>query len=159
MPERIIVIECPDCKGTGLFKGNLERGGSAVVCYKCGGTGATEFQYNDFEGRKRRNDVTRVFPRSLGYIHYDDDIVSEETGKTIHYSQYGCTYEEWLKGEIPKPMEELYCPYQFVNKGVRSEPCSRCTKGTRRVDIINHCTFFYDKSSCWQEYHHKRERY
>lgn len=95
--KRTITIECKFCGGTGLYKGMAERDGCAVICSSCQGTGKTEFTYNEFEGRKPMENVTRVFEGSFGYIHSDKNCTTEE-GKTIHFSQYGCTYEEWQKG-------------------------------------------------------------
>ena len=55
-----ITIECPDCRGTGLYKGFMEAQGEAVICVRCSGSGAQELRYNEFTGRKDKTGVTRV---------------------------------------------------------------------------------------------------
>lgn len=52
--------ECPDCGGTGLYTGFMERKGEAVVCVSCGGTGRQTIRYKEFERRKRRNGVSKI---------------------------------------------------------------------------------------------------
>ena len=155
---RTIVIECPDCGGTGLYKGKNEKGTCAVVCFKCNGTGKTEFTYNEFEGRKEMNDVTRVFGASFGYVHYDCDHVTDE-GETLHFSQYGCSYEDWKNGAVPAPMEELYCPnlcsllYGF--KGLVTLPSCLIGCRTGSFTSIPLCSFLPKKEQCWEEWHKK----
>ncbi len=150
--KRTIVIECPSCKGTGLYKGVWERDGAAVICWDCKGTGKTEFTYNEFEGRKEREDVTRVFEGNFGYTHSDKDTTTKE-GVTFHFSKYGCSYEEWKKGIKPTPMEELYCPYVYCNEGRGNEPCNRCKQGLKGFGSISNCKFYSDKAKCWEEWH------
>ena len=43
-----MLIECPKCKGTGLYRGCCERGGAAVICHSCKGKGTTLFGYVTF---------------------------------------------------------------------------------------------------------------
>ncbi len=151
--KRTIIIECQACGGTGLYKGIAERDGAAVVCSHCHGTGKTEFTYNEFEGRKEMDGVTRVFEGSFGYVHTDKDTTTEE-GRTLHFSQYGCSYEEWKAGVEPTPMEELYCPYIYRNRGIGNEPCSRCKTGCKGWGgSISDCKFYSDKAKCWEEWH------
>lgn len=57
---KTITIECPDCRGTGLYKGFMERDGEAVICVRCSGTGAQELRYNEFTSRKDKAGVRRV---------------------------------------------------------------------------------------------------
>lgn len=149
-----IKIECPECKGTGLYKGMAERDGCAVICNKCAGTGFVYFHYNEFTEKKKRNDVKRVFERTCGYVHSAENVVCDD-GKELHFANYGCTYEEWLNGETPKPMEELYCPFIYYNKGYGSEPLPKCN-----IDLgqrISDCKFYSDKANCWKEYHEKNK--
>ena len=148
--QKTITIECPDCKGTGLYVGCAERDGAAVVCYMCNGTGQKEYKYREFTGRNKRSNVKRVF-RPSNYVIGADDIVNDE-GVTLHFSRYGCTYEEWLNGADPKPMEELVCPYMHDNRGMGNEPCSRCARQPYTARI-NQCRYFSDKANCWKEYH------
>jgi hypothetical protein len=55
-----IKAECEACGATGLYCGFAEPKGTAVVCYKCKGTGCQEIQYTPFTARKRRKDVKNV---------------------------------------------------------------------------------------------------
>jgi hypothetical protein len=55
-----IVIQCPSCRGTGLYKGFMEAEGEAVICASCSGTGAQELRYEEFTGRKRKNGVRKI---------------------------------------------------------------------------------------------------
>jgi hypothetical protein len=141
----IIKIECPECKGTGLFIGRAEKNGAATICYKCKGTGCSEFSYEEFCGRKTRLDVDRVYLGSFGYA------ISAEFQCGIEFSKYGCTYQEWLEGKEPLHIEELYCPYIAYNEGIGKEPCVRCQKGTLGKRISD-CKHYYDKKTCWEEY-------
>ena len=145
-------VECPDCKGTGLYVGMCEREGAAVVCNKCGGEGYMYLNYNKFTGKKVREDVKRVFKKSCGYVHGALDYTTED-GRVIHFSEYGCSYDEWMKGVEPKPMEELYCPYVYFNKGIGSEPLSKCRENLPSYGgRIAECKLYEDKLNCWKEY-------
>lgn len=158
--ERTIIIECQSCLGTGLVK---KKGHAACECHHCNGTGKTEFTYNEFEGRKKMEGITRVFPYcpSLNnrFLYMDKDC--KKDGQTLHFSQYGCTYEEWLKGKKANPMEELYCPAQFClgntnNIKTENAPCSRCVEGFEKG--ICYCSYYDDKSKCWKEWHKKTNK-
>lgn len=147
---KTIEVECPSCHGTGLIVGCSERGGAAVVCSVCKGTGKVEYSYNDFTGKKVREGVNRVFESSFGYIHTDIDVITKE-GKLIRFSEGGCTYQEWLNGEQPKPVKDLYCPYQYRNRGVGNEPLDRC-KENCGFGFIKDCRCWEHKEECWQLY-------
>ncbi|MDM8130120.1 hypothetical protein QUW38_02175 [Clostridium butyricum] len=144
-----IVIECSSCKGTGLYKGMSERENCAVVCSVCHGTGKTDFFYNEFEGRKKRTDVKRVFKNSCGYVQSDEDVTTKD-GKVIKFSEGGCSYEEWLNGEEPKPVEDLYCPYVWNNTGIGHEPLNDCKEHCGFGSISN-CKKYDCKEECWKK--------
>ena len=55
-----IHYECFACDGTGLYQGFMERKDEAVVCVKCGGTGAVSMTVKPYTGRKRRNGIRRI---------------------------------------------------------------------------------------------------
>lgn len=155
--RQTIAVECEDCKGTGLFKGVAERGGAAVVCSCCHGTGKREITYNKFEGRKEIAGVTRVFEGVSGYLHSDEDITTKD-GKTLHYSQYGCSYDAWKSGVNPTPMEELYCPLEYhSNTSVNGKPffCGLCAEDYSE-ESIKDCYFYDRKEMCWKEWHNSR---
>jgi hypothetical protein len=131
-----------------------EREGAAVVCTTCGGKGYTTYSYNEFTGKKVKEGVKRVFGKTCGYVHGAEDYTTPE-GRIIHFSQYGCTYEEWLNGKEPKPMEELYCPYIYYNKGIGSEPLKKCRENLPALGRISECKLYSDKANCWKEFHEK----
>ncbi len=60
--------QCKPCNGSGLYKGMAERDGYAVVCQNCGGTGKHHFvyEYEEFTGRKDRDDITNVIQCNPG---------------------------------------------------------------------------------------------
>ena len=149
-----ILIQCPECKGTGLYKGMCEQDECAVECTKCHGTGFIYFQYEPFEARKERTNVKRVFKKTCGFVHSDKNCTCQD-GTVLHFEDYGCTYGEWLNGEEPKPMEELYCPYLYYNKGIGSEPLDKCRKNLELGMRIPECQCYGEKEKCWKEFHEK----
>lgn len=146
-----IRIECPSCKGTGLYKGISERDNCAVICYNCNGKGFVDYKYNDFNGRKRRPDIERVFESSCGYVLSSKNCTLPN-GEVLHFENYGCTYEEWLNGAKPKPMEELYCPYVCYNQGMGNEPLTDCGEERKFCGRISDCIKYKDKALCWQKF-------
>lgn len=146
-----IVIECPECKGTGLYKGMAERDDCAVVCSRCHGNGYYTYRYNEFTGKKIKEGVQRVFKKSCGYIQTNKNITTNE-GTLIRFEDGGCTYQEWLNGIEPKPVKDLYCPYCWDNRGIGNEPIERCKQGRNDFGLISDCDFWEDKLSCWNEY-------
>ena len=151
--ERTIIIACKACCGTGLHK---ESDGAAVECHQCGGTGKTEFTYTEFEGRKNMNGVTRVFPCCASDNNYKsfytDKDYETRNGNTLHFSQYGCSYDDWKDGVKPSPMEEMYCPAEYCltnTSDVENAPCSLCESGAS----LGGCVWYYNKAKCWEEWH------
>lgn len=155
--EKTIEVECPDCKGTGLYKSFCESGTCAVLCRVCHGSGRSTIKFKEFTGRKPKEGITRVFHDTHGFVHTDHDIITED-GVEIKFSQAGCTYQEWLNGAVPKPVKELYCPYMDNNRGMGNEPCSRCKEGVPLGARISRCKYFGDKSACWNEYESKKDK-
>ena len=148
---KTITIQCPNCKGTGLYQGMAERDGAAVVCYHCRGTGQTKCSYEEFTGRKIKEGIKRVFAGSFGYVHGAKNVKFNDTG-IIRFEVGGCTYEEWLNGATPKPVKDLYCPYIWDNKGIGNEPVSRCREIASCFGRISDCKHFGNKAKCWEEY-------
>jgi len=149
--SKTIEIECPDCKGFGLYRGRCEERGSAVVCHTCEGTGKSTFTYNEFTGRKHVEGVKRVFYSSCGYQMSAEDATTKE-GVLLKFTEGGCTYEEWEKGTgNPRiPVKTLYCPYEWNNQGVGNEPLKKCAIGIGMR--IYGCSRNKDKAECWKEY-------
>lgn len=152
--KRTIIIECQSCLGTGLVK---KEGQAACECSYCKGTGKTEFTYNEFEGRKEVEGITRVFPYCPALdnqFFYRDEDYKKRDGQILHFSQYGCTYKEWIKGKKPIPMEELYCPAEFYlgdTSNIKEKaPCSRCINGFQIGGC--YCHYYGDKLKCWEEW-------
>ena len=155
-------IECQFCKGTGLdTSSRIAVEGAAFVCPYCKGTGKAQDtlflnrEYHSFEGRKEAEGVTRVFESSLGYVHAGKDITVG--GRLVHFSRYGCTYEEWKAGVKPTPVEELYCPNQYRYRGKGEEPIERCKNGYGVGCLPYNCKFFSDKAKCWEEWHKEND--
>lgn len=142
-------IECQSCNGTGLYVGLCERDGAAVVCHTCKGTGKYhyKFTFTKFIKRKNRNDVTRVFANSAGYVHSANDVVTKD-GQTIRFSSGGIDYKGWLDGGKPEPMRELYCPLQFTSQTWHSPLYCK----DNRFGLITQCPKRCDMAECWKLY-------
>ena len=143
-----IKIECRRCNGTGLYQDITEPDECAVICTSCEGKGFVIFKYTEFTMRKFNFRIKRVFKKACGYIHTHEDFIRED-GKVIKFSEGGCSYEEWLNGEHPKPVKDLYCPYLWDNRGMGNKPCSRCIDAPSVIGLCEHSN---DKANCWKEY-------
>lgn len=104
--EKITVRDtCGDCGGTGIYVGFNCHDGAGMVCDRCNGEGWVPMTYTPFVSRKKRTDVTRVFEtRKWTHIYPTNHTFGD--GTEIHFSEFGCTYEEWENGVIPKPFPE-----------------------------------------------------
>ncbi|MFA6355312.1 MAG: hypothetical protein WCW65_02715 [Candidatus Paceibacterota bacterium] len=165
-----IKVECPTCKGTGLFAGCCEAKDAAVVCSHCKGKGWVFLNtlevnngevYTIFTTLNRKRGVIRIYESSCGYgvmatdytVKKEDEDEDSEVGKVYEFSKYGVLYKDWLKGKKPIPMKQLYCPYVYDNRGVGSGPCSRCEEGMGEHMSMNRCKYFRkDHEKCWEEY-------
>lgn len=98
-----LTIECPDCKGTGVYSGMGEGDGIAVVCYKCKGTGAYKYSYlyNDFTGRKEKEGIKRVYLKGYGYTLGLGKINFSNGIGEIDMDKEGVSYSEFLAGKLP----------------------------------------------------------
>jgi RecJ-like exonuclease len=158
----IVNIEraCGACGGTGIYVGMGEREGAAVVCSSCKGTGKVTLhqKHPKFKVRVRRKDVERVFQTGCGYIISAKDVKVE--GKpTVRFSQAGASYEDWLNGATPKPIEDLHCPYMHTNQNMQMSDheahdlyLDRCSGGNLG-SLIADCKLNHDKAKCWQLYY------
>lgn len=146
----IKIIECPSCKGTGLYKGFAEKDNCAVVCFSCKGNGFIEYHYEEFNGIKTRDDVKRVFEGSFGYAQSDKDYKDGEVD--IKFSQGGCSYEEWLNGETPKPVRELYCPFMWSGQSSKIGEKLGCYDECGLGGMITNCSKYNNKEKCWTKF-------
>ena len=145
-------IECKSCDGTGLYVGLAERDGAAVICHTCKGSGCQDynFNYTEFQARKLRKGVTRVFKVAGGYVHTTKDIVGGN-GVKIEFSRGGVAYQTWLNGGEPKPLKELYCPLEWTGQMWQSP---LFCKDTFFGGFISGCPYRKNNgmSRCWEEY-------
>jgi hypothetical protein len=146
-----IDTQCSSCKGTGIYVGACERDGAGVVCNICKGTGKLTLNYIPFKGRQLRNDVKRVFEGSSMYIIYANDYEDYGwNGETIHFSQMGIPYEDWLKGGQPLPLRELVCPLQHTGQEFKWRLCNDLHGG-----FISDCPHHKELEKCWAAYDRK----
>ena len=148
------IAECGACQGTGVFVGRREHDGAAVVCHSCDGTGSRtiKIEWSDFEGRKVRDGVNRVFQGNPGIG------IREEPSKGLLLEDFGgLGYEAWRVG---KPftrgteMRAFTCPawwFQTVEYALKPnwDECIGC-------GAFTDCKQFRDKAQCWAR--HDRER-
>jgi len=139
-------IECPDCKGTGLYVGFAERDGYAVVCHKCKGSGKFRYvmEYEPFSERKPREGIHTVVQVNPGYQ------LGGEKGK-LDFG--GMPYSDWASGkDFPagSEMRRCVCPacwYQNADydKMPKWEECFGCGR-------FSDCKSFAHKSECWERW-------
>lgn len=153
MRKRIQIV-CKECGGTGLYIGFAEADKSAVVCRACHGTGCVEFEYDEFTGRKIRGDVDRVYDGSYGFGISSKDHTKSD-GTVIRFSEFGCSYQDWLDGKEICPIKDLYCPYMWKNTGWGNEPLEQCKSHIGLGDRISDCSEFKNKKRCWDLYEEK----
>ncbi len=141
---------CKSCNGTGLYVGMGERDGSAVVCYTCKGTGCHHFkyQYEDFEQRKPKAGVKRVYQVNPGItigVGGQGQYKLEDFG--------GMPLEDWNNGNIFAPGMEnrrFTCPswwYQSADykKKPNWDECLCCGS-------FSSCDHFPQKAKCWERW-------
>jgi hypothetical protein len=104
-------VECPSCKGTGLYSGMAESDNIAVICHKCNGTGAYNYSYsyNDFVKRKIKNGIERVYLKGTRYKLGLGKINFDRVGE-IDMAKEGVSYSEFLDGKKPTHIKKLECP-------------------------------------------------
>ncbi|MBU1067070.1 hypothetical protein KKE60_04755 [Patescibacteria group bacterium] len=142
--------KCKPCKGTGLYIGIVERDGFAVVCHHCAGTGKRHevLEYDDFEGKEKRDNVIRVLEINPGICAG----VNPEKGFTME-SYGGMPYEDWLKGEpfpLGSEMRLFACPawwYQSADYGKKPR-----WDWCRGLGAFYNCDHFPTKEECWERF-------
>jgi len=143
-------VECEACEGTGLYVGMAERDGAAVVCHRCAGHGSRilTVTYRDFEGRRQRNGVRRVYRTNPGIC------IGEGNGCQLT-DFGGVPYQEWLDSErFPEGTEDRAhtCPAWFYQsadyeKKPDWDECMDSLGGT-----FSTCPHFETKAKCWERF-------
>jgi len=148
-------IECSACSGTGLYSGMAESKGLAVVCRKCDGTGKYQykFEYNEFEGIKKREDIERVylptrFKLGLGVIDF------KGVGEIDMYKK-GISYTEFLEGKQPERIKEIECP-MLADQGA-CHGVEGFVNGCRDLGLgwgsdISSCKNQCNRMECWERF-------
>lgn len=142
-----IEYACKSCGSTGLYVGMGEGSGAAVVCNGCNGTGKAvhKFEYEEFDKRKERKDVRRVYQTNPGIgIGENDKVKLEDFG--------GMPYAEWLKGKPFKAGMEsrkFVCPaWWYHSADYKKMPkWMECNGG-----VFPRCTSFATKDKCWERW-------
>jgi hypothetical protein len=150
-------IECQACGGTGVYVGMAERKGAAVVCRTCKGTGCYgySFSYNEFNGRRRKDGVERVYLDGMGYVLGTGKINYSDGIGEIDMDKEGVSYSEFLDGKTPKHIERLGCPVRANQdachkiKGFIDE-CERLNGGW--IGMISSCRNYPKKAECWKRF-------
>jgi len=148
-------IECQSCGGTGVYRGMGERDGAAVVCYHCNGTGCEDFhfEYTDFVKRKVIKDVKRVFIKGYGYC-VGTKPITLDNGVFVDFSKEGVSYEQFLKGEMPKHIKHMGCPMMADQSACHrikgfDDYCNKMNGGY--FSVISSCKC-KDKIKCWERF-------
>ena len=149
MPERHRIEKeaaCGSCKATGLYIGMAEREGAAVVCHSCKGTGhiIAVLEWEDFEGRKSRHGIKRVFQTNPGIVLGGPNL-----------SQFGgIPYAEWKEGasfgERGTENRNFTCPawwYQSADYKRKPE-WDECIG----IGSFSSCPSFKNKAACWARF-------
>ena len=144
------VQQCTACKGTGLYVGIGERDGAAVVCHQCKGTGRREMsvEYEEFTGRKPRQDVKRVFRSGCGIVLHP----IETPG--------GVSYQEWEDNpdsvhDLGNELRDHTCPKWYYQGGPhsgREVDWEKCREGCGVGGRFSECLYFSDKANCWKKF-------
>lgn len=144
--------ECDSCNATGLYVGMGERDGAAVVCHYCKGSGSRDvtIKYRDFDGRKDRKGVTRVFQVNPGIG------IGEDQSKRLTLASFGgMPYSDWKDGakfERGDEMRKFTCPawfYQCADSKLKPE-WDECNAALGRS--FSQCPNFANKDACWRQF-------
>lgn len=148
-----MMIECPSCSGTGLYSGMGESDNVAVICYRCKGSGQFHYtyEYNEFEGRKEKEGIDRVYLEGYGYKIGTGVINFRGIGE-IDMDKEGVSYQEFLEGKKPEHIKTLACP-MLADQGACHKIkgfTNRCNElhGSWLFDIRN-CKYRDNKAKCW----------
>lgn len=153
-------IECPPCNGTGVYVGMAERGGAAVVCRQCKGSGEYlyQFQYEEFTGRKKSTGVKRVYRQSYGFVIGTSKINFGD--KIVDMASEGVSYDEFCAGKMPEHTKSIACP-MLADQGSChkiegfTDECMKINDGW--IGNITSCKGQREKSSCWKRFEASRK--
>jgi hypothetical protein len=141
-------VMCSACSGTGLYIGMGEKGGAAVVCRTCDGTGKDTLTYVPFTARNRT-------PRSVKSVHVARGYFIEHGHPK---SAGGLPVNAWQPGTAVPADEQMYCPYLYTGQKWCAQPV--VSKYTNRLeapllagDDIKNCRHWDDKAECWRLFH------
>lgn len=143
--------KCESCEGTGLYKGWNEREGVAAICGDCKGTGKQhrKIQYDDFEGRQRREDVKHVFQVAPGSFARKGSEALSDLG--------GMPYDQWFNGrpfEAGMEMRKFTCPLWWSQVAGGKDPeWKECLKAGEFKD----CKHYKKKAKCWAKWDKERQ--
>lgn len=150
-----LLVECPQCKGTGIYVGLAERNGAGVICGHCHGTGAYMFKhtYTPFTKRRTRRDIKRVYQPHSGYV-------LTATGKIVNdhmeidMNTQGVAYADFLTGAMPTHIMDMYCPMKADQSACHNvkgftDVCNRRNGGW--LGYIPACKY-KDYRACWQRF-------
>jgi hypothetical protein len=154
------IIECPSCRGTGLYQGMAEGEGIAVVCYKCKGSGAYHyvFEYTPFKERKIKEGIKRVYKKGTGYKMGLGMINFDRVGQ-IDMNKEGISYQEFLNGKMPEHITKLECPMLADQGACHDIPgfVSKCNElNGGWISYIPKCIHYSRKEECWKRFHNKK---
>jgi hypothetical protein len=150
-------IECPSCKGTGLYSGMGEGKGVAVICNNCKGTGKFNYKYTykPFTGRKERKDVKRVYLSGLGYrIGLGKINFSNGIGE-IDMDKEGVSYDEFINGKMPEHIKKLGCPMNADQGACHAKKgfVNTCNElGLSLGGLITNCKNQPNRLECWKRF-------
>ena len=141
--------ECPACNGTGIYVGFAERDGAGVVCRQCRGAGKQHkaIEYDDFEGRKKREKTERVYECNPGIS------IGKGSGRFCLHYWGGMSYSDWLSG-LPFPpgseMRVSVCPAWWAQSAGRERrpEWAECNGWGG----FTQCEHFKEKHKCWERW-------
>ena len=152
-----MLIECPACRGTGVYSGVAETEETAVICNKCEGTGAYNYvyEYELFTKRKIKDKIKRVYKNSYGYklglgkVNFK----TPQSVTGIDMDKEGVSYEEFLQGAMPQHIEALVCPLLADQSACHKIPgfvdrCDKLNKGW--LNYIPDCKNRCNMKECWE---------
>lgn len=151
-------IQCQSCKGTGVYVGMAERDGAAVVCHTCKGNGKYKykFEYEEFDGLKKREDVTRVFKQSYGFVIAPRKLDFKNIGE-IDMTKEGVSYDDFTKGAMPSHIKNLACPMLADQSACHSikgftDDCDKLDGGCLLGRMLTSCKNQQNKLDCWKRF-------